>query len=32
MEFFLNVFAKFAEINDKNICHYSKKTRTFVYS
>ena len=28
MEFFLNVFTKFSEFSDKNICHYSKRART----
>ena len=27
-EFFLNLFVEFAEFNDKNICHYSKRAQT----
>ena len=28
LEFFLNVFTEFASFSKKNICHYSKRTRT----
>ena len=28
IEFSLNVFTKFSEFNDKNICHYSKRAQT----
>ena len=28
LEFFLNVFTEFSESRDKNICHYSNRTRT----
>ena len=28
IEFSLNVFTEFAEVSDKNICHYSKGVQT----
>ena len=29
IEDLLNVFTEFSEIRDKNICHYSKRARTY---